>query len=275
MFGFRLTLEALFTLTTNFWTAVQVSFLPLAILWGISLAGMAWITGGVSLSQLLDMADPYSGNGTPPPGIWALIAVLLVTYALCMAWIAVTWHRFFLRSEAVKSLVPPFHFRRTLGYILRGILVAMVLIPIGLVFGFFSSWIISVALTMWAGSGVMLFLSVFFFVTEVIVAYILLRVSLILPGWAIDRPLGVGESIHATGKFRLQVLGGAVMVTAAQWLFTSISNALFELPTLALIVQLGTDWITIMFGLAFLSVLYRYAILPPSADRVASTGEHM
>lgn len=173
------------------------------------------------------------------------LAVLVSIFMF--AWLAVAWHRFVLIEEYAGP-VPPFSAGRVLGYIWRtfliGLLIGLVLIPVAFVIGFV------LGATQSFGTGLVLALAI-----NLLVQWLVVRWSLILPAWSIDRRMRIGESWEATrevsGEILVPIIGFAVIFTIIQQILGMMSAG-----ALTFVLYAVASWVQTLLNLALLTTLF-------------------
>lgn len=230
----------------NLAEAGRISLAPVAVV----VICWYWVYSGaaVALQQLmaggLSQEDMVAVMSQLPFGRFFLVTAVSI---LMFAWLAVAWHRFVLVEE-YGGAVPPFSVGRILGYVWRsfliGLLIFLVLIPILLVIG----GLIGAAPSV--GIGLVFGLAVNF-----LVQWLVVRWSLILPAWSIDRRMRIGESWEATrdvsGEILVPIIGFAVI-------FTIIQQVIAMVPVgIGLFVVAGlVYWVQTLLNLALLTTLF-------------------
>ncbi|THD85464.1 hypothetical protein E7811_07135 [Aliigemmobacter aestuarii] len=225
----------------NIGVALRVSAVPFAVL----------LVVGAGLGGLFLSAQMSSGATDASGMIW--LALLVVFYVVVLMTVAVNWHRFVLMNEPVGWL-PRFHGDRVVAYFLRGLIVSLVLLGIGLV----------------------LFLPVIFFggamgepsalAVIVMIPIILLlatvgwRLSAAMPGAALEGGGGLADAWAATrGEWpTLLALTGIYFV--ASFVLSVIAAVLILIPVLGFLVQIAVNWLMMMVGLSVLTTLYGHYI---------------
>lgn len=180
----------------------------------------------------------------------SLIAAVVWLFAL--SWVAVAWHRHVLLEEQ-SGLLPPLHQNLVWPYLGRTILLALITmvlaIPVGFVLGF---------VLLGSQSLVMLFIGGV--LTWLALGWVAMRLSLVLPSRAVDKPLTFGESWAATapasGGILMIVLVLGVLNVLLGWLIPAV----FGSNILAALLGLAVQWFTAMLGLSVLTTLYGHLV---------------
>lgn len=171
------------------------------------------------------------------------VALVLMLFGLMMA--VAAWHRYVLLPEDQRGGGFTPSARIVLGYFGRSILLGLcvgilaipLMLPVGLV----------VAAT---GSPVMG--SLVSLPINVVLGWVLLRLSLILPACAIGRNLSFRDSWAATGPYAMTILGLVVLLAALNFVITLIMAGLLPSNTLGGLVGIV---VSLLYGLVSASVL--------------------
>ena len=191
--------------------------------------------------------DP-SGTATPSPTA-SLLQLLL---AIAGLWVAVAWHRFILLEEYPAGAVPAFHGGRMLAYFWRALLMGLtiglgaVLLIIGVWLVLFWAPILAALVTIVIGIGT---------------SWAFYRLSPVLPGVAVEKPLTMGQAWEAT-----KPLSGAILATMFLFVVSIVAlifvGALIAglIPFLGGLLLLGVNWLYIMLGISILTTIYGISI---------------
>ncbi|SFL78830.1 hypothetical protein [Shimia aestuarii] len=191
--------------------------------------------------------DPSGRTEVSPTS--GLLQLLLAVSAL---WVAVAWHRFILLEEYPTGAVPAFHGGRMLAYFWRALLMGLtvglgaVLIITGVWLVLFWAAPVAVLITIFVGIGT---------------SWAFYRLSPILPGAAIEKPLKMGQAWQAT-----KPLSGAILATMFLFVVSIVvlvfAGALVAgvIPLLGGLVLLGINWLYIMLGISILTTIYGIAV---------------
>ncbi len=265
--GYAIFRHAVIMVFANFGNALRVSLVPLLVMIGAGL--VVFLATGLNLEDLarlqetLDTADldaEATGSDTPvAPGMIGMavgaILVLIVLYAAIAAWIAVAWHRFILLEE-YPGPVPSLHGGPVLAYIgksiLIGLVVLVVFIPAAIVLGV-------VLLPVAAGSPVLGGLLIGLLIGT-LVAYVGLRISLILPAASIGESMGIGASWRATGRLSGPVFVAVICLTLLNIVLALPIELILGGTAAGLLAQQVVNWITLMIGLSALTTLYGHLV---------------
>lgn len=254
MNGMEVVQHGVSMLLRNLGPAVRISIGPLVI--GAAVVVLLALLGLGSIATLL---GPAGGSADPAAmealGAGAAVGALIagVVWLFVLSWIAVAWHRYVLLEEK-SGLLPPLRQALVWPYlgrtILLALLLALVAIPAGMVLAFvFGVSGGSIGATLLGGLLLWLLLG-----------WIAMRLSLVLPARAVDRPMSFGESWAATapasGGIFVVVLVLGVINVVLSWVF----GALFGGNLLGAILSLILQWFTAMLGLSVLTTLYGHLV---------------
>lgn len=230
----------------NLGVAIRVSLVP--VLAALLVAVAAWAALGVR-PGMVTFALAFGGWS----GRVALaVAVAAVMVVLAASWVAVDWHRFVLRGE-VPGRIPAFDPALVGGYALRSVLLSLVL----LLLLFPVSAIGAQMLAMIGLGGVALAQLALAFVMTALMAFLWLRLALILPGLVLGTPVTVTESWAATAERVEDVLGASSIIVALDLVLSSLLDLAPLGPWLALAARLVLMWVMAMAGTSLLSLIYR------------------
>ncbi len=282
--------HAIFSILSNFGTAVKVSLVPLVLL--IILVEVAERYFNTYCTVILfdynffraTHASCYAENNQS-------IDLIVTTVSLFTpAWIAIAWHRFVLLKEPV-GLLPGVFPRAIAQYIPRALLIAVILfifkdfMGLGLlealrwvlfkeylVFRF--TWMAEYSSYMQDSIGLVATILVLVLVTLPL-TYVWLRIALIFPSIAIERRISTISAVSTTAKHRRTILGVAAMALALAF-FTILlveyvpgrirdiidpqyrfSNLYWPIVNL---VYYALRWFFFMVGVSILTTLYGHVI---------------
>lgn len=229
-------------LLRNLSQALRISAGPFVLLF---LATLVLAAIGLGAADV----NPETGEITGSIGGGALGGLIgLLLGLLVFSWVAVAWHRYVLLEERPAGLLPAFRSELVWPYLGRSVLIAVILIvaaiPLGLLLGLVFAAGQSVAATVIVG-----------LVMWIVLGWLGMRLSLVLPARAVDKPITFGESWAATapasGAIALVVVVLGVLNVLLSLLFAQVgANVVGTL--LGLILQ----WFTTMIGLSVLTTLY-------------------
>jgi hypothetical protein len=258
--AWRILAMTFLSLGRNWPVVLRAAFVPL-ILPLAALAGFSWwaYTSGYAVRYL----PRHVGGGAELP-VFA-IAMIMIAAVGTLA-VAVTWHRFDLLGERPRALDPRPGLSWTLGYLVRTLLIALVTLLTALIL-----LLPLVILGSSRDQGLRIEfgalpepLTPFNFVASTVllalVAGLVLRWSLILPGGAVGRNLSLREARHAASLigFPVYLILGLFLHLAPiglDFLFAELSAGLGAILILPLLVLF---WF--MFGIALLTTLYAHCV---------------
>lgn len=229
-------------LLRNLSQALRISAGPFVLLF---LATLVLAAVGFGPADVNPETGEITGSigGATLGGLVGLLLGLLV-----FSWVAVAWHRYVLLEETPPGLLPAFRSELVWPYLGRSVLIALILIvaaiPLGLVMGLVFAAGQSIIATVIVG-----------LVLWIVLGWLGMRLSLVLPARAVDKPITFGESWAATapasGPIALVVVVLGVLNVVLGLLFAQIgANILGTL--LGLLLQ----WFTALLGLSVLTTLY-------------------
>jgi len=218
----------------------------------IRLTGLLWAVG-----YIISLLPLYFWSPEAPPelGNSLIFAATMVVNLICMLWIAVLWHRFMLLEENVDSIVPSWSGALVWSYFKAAIVVGMIIVLASavpfLIFSYFSPLFFGISI--WLGYGMLSILGL-------LIYYFSLRISLVLPAAAIEKPISIGDSWRVT-----QPASGAILVAS---LILVLFSILLQTPfgasgagsVINLISSFFTQWISVMLGVSILTTLYGHLV---------------
>jgi len=86
-----------------------------------------------------------------------------------------------------------------------------------------------------------------------------LRWSLVLPGTAVGKPTGVGESWRQTAPLSGTIVGTSVLLMAINLLVGFVALP-FGASPIGTLLSLAGNWFTLMVGLSVLTTLYGHIV---------------
>lgn len=207
------------------------------------------VLGLVLVGPEFFVQDPDPNGATAPSPTASFLQLLLAISGL---WVAVAWHRFILLEEYPTGAVPAFHGGRMLAYFWRALLMGLT-VGLGAILVITGVWL----LLFWAVPLAVLIT----IIVGIGTSWAFYRLSPILPGAAVEKPLTMGQAWEAT-----KPLSGAILVT--MFLFVvSIVILLFVgaliaglIPFLGGLLLLGVNWLYIMLGISILTTIYGIAV---------------
>lgn len=245
MTGLHILTHSIRQVVGNLDGALKVSIFPYAIQ---AVAGLVLLGGAMGMAR--------QGAGMAGLGL-AGVLFFLVAVATSM-WIAVAWHRYILLNEIPSGFVPPFNRDRIVGYFLRTLGYAIVLILIAMVLGL----VVGGLLTPVAISGrVGLAMILSALLIQLPIAILAFRLTAGLPAAALEERTDfmVGWQSTSGATFDLAVL--AVFCVVANLVLGFIDLFLFSgVRILSLIWNLIVGWLVTMVSISILTTLYGHYV---------------
>ena len=233
----------------NFGPAIRISAVLYVVLWATVLVLDAAFGANLPVSGAGDAAEMTAMKALFGPALLSLVVLLLADI-----WIAVAWHRYVLKGEHSPGWLPVFQGRRMLGYF--GAMIAMFL-----VFGLLVAGTLLVAslATRLIGNGALL--SVVPAVFLVLAGGLMLRLSTVLAGYALEPGHRLIEGWEATRGQSLGFFLLALIVGVAINLVQAVTVALLSgTPLLFIAVSFLVQWVVTMVGISILTTLYGHYI---------------
>ena len=247
MKGVRILVHAVRQVAGSPGMALRVSALPLALI-----AGMIALLWSI-LAQALTGSSGGSTNVSFSTVLLGVLAFALFAWAI-VSWIAVRWHRYVLLEEG-SGWIPPWNGRLVVNYMLTSLLIGLI-VAIGAVVA------ISVPMMAAASRGG-LWLALVPLVVQLVAAWVLLRLSISLPAFALGGGMRLGEAWTRTRP----AAGTIAILTVSLLALNLCANMLGSLATLAGlpvalvgIISVPLDWALMMVSLAVLTTLYGYLV---------------
>lgn len=176
---------------------------------------------------------------------WAEVLLVLLVSVITSLWIAVGWHRYVLLVEQ-SGLLPPFRAELMVRYFGKSLLVGLIVLVIASVIGVVAGMLLPPLAPMVTMLGALMIGN---------------RLSVILPGSAVEKPTSLPEGWAATMGDSGTFLALSIIMLA---LFTLIQlPALYifnSIPLLAFVWNLGTGWLFLMISISILTTLYGHYI---------------
>jgi hypothetical protein len=233
----------------NFGPAIRLSAVLYVVQWGIVLGLNAVFGAKLAVAGTGDAAELTAMKALFGPALLSFAVLLLADI-----WIAVAWHRYVLKGEQSRSLVPVFAGRRMLAY-----LGAMVLLF--LVFGMLAAGTVllaSLAARLF-GAGVLLNLVPVVFL--ILGGGLMLRLSTVLAGFALEPGHRLTEGWQATRGHSLDFFLLALIVGVTINIVQNVTAALLSgVPLVLLVVSFLLQWVITMVGVSILTTLYGHYI---------------
>jgi hypothetical protein len=237
-----------------YWRAVtQLLSNLLAVIWA---TGPAWVllsiaTGAAAFFIVGDATGPdtsqKSGNALKLPAFfWTYFLISQSLNLLTLGYIGPRFHRITLPENTADLPIP------YLSYVFA--LIKLGLIAIGL--AFLASRVISVIAPTIPGPLGEFTIPIMFLI---IVLYVLLRFSLILPAIAMSRPKDMQEAWKATVPFRYSAISSLILLVLTFAALHSLPLVSNLDPWLKLFAGALTSWFALMVLLSYFNVIYREA----------------
>lgn len=197
-------------------------------------------------------------------GQFSIILIVLIASITLLIWGVVAWHRYILLEERPAGLIPAFNFRLIAGYYWRGILLGLVAIPFLMVLAFVGSIFLGVGglevdtsvSNLTTPSNSILVFQVFTWAITLILLVVLTRLSLILPAYALDRPIGMAESWEETQGTIFAIFVLVICLTILQWLFDYSYQMIADQQLLGALWRLATSLFLALLNVSILTTLY-------------------
>lgn len=258
MIGWKILTKSVGQIYYNFKSAVKISG-AISLLGFALTATLFYFLTGDFITQLSTI-EP-TGRGNLKEGYWSALALTGFIHIFGATWIAVSWHRFLLLGEINPSFLPALKGRHILSYIWRTFIIFL-LIVLAMIIP-----VIIIAALSYAG-----FLPRGFIATGVpilsgIIAYVvLLRLSLVLPAVALDKPFSSSVSWKATKP----VFGGIVFVSVVIIAISKLLDFITVFSANSIIAghiwSFLSGWVMLMFSVSILTTLYGHLIEGRSLD---------
>lgn len=227
--------------TGNLRGALRVSLVPYAVQLsaGLLIAGQA---GGLS-NEL-------------GPVTWHDLLSLGVSLFTSL-WIAVAWHRYILRNEMPRGLVPPVKGAAIWAYFLRSLGYGLMLVALGLALGFVMAMVAGI-LRLQSFAALLLVSALVVYLPVGVVAF---RLMTALPAAALEVPADFMSGWRATEGRAGPILGMTVIFVTANFAVGLIREQVFaDLHILVLGWDAIVGWFFTMVGASILTTLYGHYI---------------
>lgn len=245
MLGFEIFVHSVKMVLRNLKQALQISVVP-AFIGGVILIGLVLVFD-ISFEDISTEPNGASDAASVGAILGFLISALICMFGV-MLWIVVSWHRFVLLEEYPSGIIPPLRVDRILSYfghlLMLIVLLVVALIPAGLVIGVLSQVSALVSFVVWAAM-VLLLATVFY------------RLTPILPGAAIGRPLTIAEAWKATSGANGAIIVLLVVSLLFQIALQLLASLLLFVPIIgALIVFFASMLIVPLINVSILTTMY-------------------
>lgn len=233
----------------NFGPAVRLSAVLYVAQWSILLV-LEYLYGGqLSTARDGDVAELAAMRALFGPALLSLVVVLIADI-----WIAVAWHRYVLNREESAGLLPRFEGRRILGYFGGMVLLVLIVAVLAAGLALFGSLILGLF-----GQGPLLTAATL--ILGVVIGGLMLRVSTVLPGYALEPGHRISEGWVATrGHSQDFILLTLITAGGMGIIQTLVNLALSPLPLVYIVFTFGLQWVTTMVGISILTTLYGHYI---------------
>ncbi len=242
----------------NLSNAMKISFGPYAL--GIALCAAILVALGVPLRAVTSgQVNPQVAGGA------AFLAVILclVIILFVSSWVAVAWHRYVLLEEYPTGFLPALSGRPVWPYLGRAVLLTLVIvllaIPLGMVVGLVAFGMAgeepSLALVLLVGV-----------IMGAILTWVWMRLGLVLPAAAVDRPFGMGESWSRTAPLSGAIFVAVLIVMALNAAVDYLFGSLLGEGVVTQLLSLFVNWVSLMVGISILTTLYGVVVEGRSID---------
>jgi hypothetical protein len=234
----------------NFSAAIKISG-PLWLIAFFASTVLIYTTSGSLMPQTIPMDGSAQLSSREAGGI--LLSILLQIIAF--TWIAVAWHRYMLLGELGSSMLPAWRGNLIWSYFAKSLLIGLLMV--------IAMIIPMMILTLLTVAG-LLSPSAFALIVPIVLAmlatYISLGVSLVLPGVALQKPMGFGKAWTVTKPLAGQIALLALFIMAVSTLLHLVTNGLATLPVLAMILSFFVGWAVLMLSVTVLTTLYGHLV---------------
>lgn len=236
--------------------ALQVS----GILYIISNAAVYFFGGDIMFDR--EKMQQMMMDGTMP---WGTVAIGFIIAIIAAIWTVIAWHRYILLNETA-TILPAFKGREMLTYFGKGVLLMLILIPLGAVFGAIVGILagtIATAAMSGDGPNMALIAGVTAITTIAVlipIAVIGYRLSVLFPSAALGIPMGFGA---AWGKMvgQNKMLIALALITVVVSLFFSIpAFVLDETSPLLMAYNFVLGWVQMIVGASIVTTLYGHFV---------------
>lgn len=240
MKGYQIFLHSVKQVFGNFGAAVRIS----------GLLFLAQVFATLFFGRAAMMSGMQGAMTMPRGGMLLLFIVTLIT----SLWIAVAWHRFILRVEEPKAIVPAFHGQRMLAYLGYSLLLMIVVAIPAVALGALGGAIVS------AGGQNLLTSLAAMLIVLVPVLLISLRLCPVLPAAALGEPLGLRGAWDATRGATVDFLVLAVVASVASFVVDLPMFLFMGFMPLAMGWALAAAWIKMLVGASILTTVYGHYV---------------
>jgi len=240
MLGFKIVRHSLAMVFGNFTEALRIGAVPI-----IGLSAFSFITGFVVAKN----AD----RGHLVAWILPVMIMAVVLAVIIFPWVAVAWHRFILRGERPTGFLPSWSRGHTWGYIKKSLLLAAVALAL-IALAILAASLVFRGGPQAPGAPVGRALVA---VVGLLVYYLFLRFSLVLPAIALGEPAYFSQSWEETGQIKGAIIVAAITLGVANGL-EGIAVRYIPLIPLAQVIDTIWGWAFTMVGISTLTTVYGY-----------------
>ena len=266
--SFTMAAHAVRMLWLNRADALRLTLVPYivvqAITLGIPLLFLGTIDPAAGLNDFLVISDDAGAQNVQMPenlGSFAFVQLLAAVGSLIAgAWLAVVWHRFVLLEEYPAGYVPDFNAGLVLAYVWRMILIAIAMLFVGLAGGVAVGVFAALAAPLAVVGGAAL---------VVLLLWVSIRLSVVLPSAAIGTKMGFGEAWSKTEETQWSLLGATVLVAIFSMLvfvpalllslvFVGVDGT--SVSPMQIVINVVFGWIATMLTVSLATTLYGVAV---------------
>jgi len=180
-----------------------------------------------------------------------IMAVVLAV--IIFPWVAVAWHRFVLRGERPTGFLPGWSRGHTWGYIKKSLLVGVLSVALFALVIFVAFLVVPGARQAPGAPGGRALVAV----VGLLVYYLILRFSLVLPAVALGEPAYFSRSWEETGQIKGAIIVAAITLGMANGL-EGIAVRYIPFIPLAQVIDAIWGWAFTMVGISTLTTVYGY-----------------
>lgn len=183
---------------------------------------------------------------------WTYFLVAMIFNLVIGAWLAVGWHRFVLLEEYPNGWLPAWHGSNIIGCVFRVILLGLIYIGLAISLGLVAG-MLGVAL-----ANILGVIGVFIPMVSVIVVilWVLMRLSLVLPAIAIGEAMRFGEAWEKTKPVQLHILGSMLIIALIYYVPSLIMSVLSLNLGLELLIQMIIGFFATLISVSYFTTLY-------------------
>ena len=246
MLGVRIYLHSLRQVFGNLGAALRVS----GLLYLVQTL-VVFLIGISVLTSLTDFGALARSNFT-----FLRVAAWLTVTVVTGIWMAVAWHRFILRSELPRSILPPFPRDSFASYLGWGAILVIIAL-----FLFFALGLLGAiaARSLFATSPQLAFVAAVFIV-KIPLATILFCLSPALPSAAVRENLTIGQGWEKTRGHILDILIVAILLVATELLVDYLLGYLPRVFWLMQVVNIVLGWVYWAVGISIISTIYGHLV---------------